>query len=487
VAHSVPASQAPVAVGRGGPITFEASACTGFPPIGPSNGHSVFLDAGHGGADPGATSVLDGRRLAEKQVTLAVTLITLPLLREDGYRVVMSRISDSTVAVPRPGDLHENVLTPDAAQREIEARNLCADAAHVDALVAVHMDSYSDPAAGGAETVYCPSRPFAAGSRRLAGLIESQTVGAMRLSGRPVLDRGVLPDQVAGGRPLTPQTANYHHLIELGPADPPWLPYPSSMPGALVEPGFLSNPSEASFVLSARGQRLLAGALVAALDAYFRTQTPAPAPPPLRGQIPDRLPTSRRVVALTFDAGADNGGAPKILATLARTGVPATFFMTGRWAELYPQWARRIVARYPVGNHTFDHTDLLRLSLPGVATEIRDAETAIQHATGQPPLPLFRFPYGSSNAATLAVANRLGETAVGWTVDTLGWEGTSLGQSVDSVRSRALAHLEPGEIILMHVGANPADHSTLDADALAAIISDIRSRGYGFTTIPSYL
>ena len=137
-------------------------------------------------------------------------------------------------------------------------------------------------------------------------------------------------------------------------------------------------------------------------------------------------------------------------------------------AELYPQWARRIAARYPIGNHTFDHTDL-RLPLPSVAAELGMARAAIKRATGRPPVPLFRFPYGSSNASTLAVVNRFGDTAVGWTVDTLGWEGTSLGQSVQSVVSRALSSLQPGEIILMHVGANP-DHSTLDPDALARII-----------------
>src|SRR6202012_4689753 len=86
-----------------------------------------------------------------------------------------------------------------------------------------------------------------------------------------------------------------------------------------------------------------------------------PAPPTqtlhrlLAGQIPTRLPTAQRVVALTFDAGADNAGAPKILATLARPGATATFFMTGRWVELYPQWAKRIAARYPIANHTFNH------------------------------------------------------------------------------------------------------------------------------------
>jgi peptidoglycan/xylan/chitin deacetylase (PgdA/CDA1 family) len=207
----------------------------------------------------------------------------------------------------------------------------------------------------------------------------------------------------------------------------------------------------------------------------------------LVGQIPDRLRTRRHVVALTFDAGADNAGAPKILAALRKAGATATFFMTGRWAERYPHWAKRIAAGYPIGNHTFDHSDLLRVPLARVAPEIMMAQAAIRHATGRPPAPLFRFPYGSSSPSTLRIVNHLGYTAVGWTVDTLGWEGRSLGQTVHSVVSRALHHLEPGEIILMHVGATPADHSTLDADALPTIIKAIRARGYACVILPGYL
>ena len=94
------------------------------------------------------------------------------------------------------------------------------------------------------------------------------------------------------------------------------------------------------------------------------TQTEPQPHPLVTGQIPDRLATGRHVVGLTFDAGADNAGAPKILAALARADATATFFMTGRWAELFPQWARRIAALYPIGNHTYDHTDLAGLSLP---------------------------------------------------------------------------------------------------------------------------
>ena len=204
------------------------------------------------------------------------------------------------------------------------------------------------------------------------------------------------------------------------------------------------------------------------------------------GQIPDRLPTKQHVVALTFDAGANDAGAPKIFSVLSRTHTPATFFMTGRWAELYPQWARRIAADYPIANHTFDHTDLLMLSLPAVRRELVMARAAIDRVMRHPPVPLFRFPYGSSDATRLAVVNHLGYTAVGWTVDTLGWEGTALGQSTGSVFSRVIARLQPGEIVLMHVGSSP-DHSTLDADTLGRIIRAIRARGYRFVTLNQYL
>jgi peptidoglycan/xylan/chitin deacetylase (PgdA/CDA1 family) len=208
----------------------------------------------------------------------------------------------------------------------------------------------------------------------------------------------------------------------------------------------------------------------------------AAVPRRLVGQIPDRMPMNRHLVALTFDAGANDAGAPKILPVLERTGATGTFFMTGRWAQLYPGWARLIASRYPIANHTFDHRDLLGIPLQNVSSEVLGAAASIKHATGCLPARLFRFPYGSSNGSTLAVVNSLGYTAVGWTVDTLGWEGTTIGQSVSSVFSRAIDHLQPGEIVLMHVGSAP-DGSTLDADALPRIISAIRARGYNFVTL----
>ena len=65
--------------------------------------------------------------------------------------------------------------------------------------------------------------------------------------------------------------------------------------------------------------------------------------------------------------------------------------------------------------------------------------------------------------------------------------GTSEGITTAIVRQRVLDRLQPGAIVLMHVGAHPTDGSTLDADALQGMITDLRARGYGFATVSSLL
>jgi peptidoglycan/xylan/chitin deacetylase (PgdA/CDA1 family) len=198
------------------------------------------------------------------------------------------------------------------------------------------------------------------------------------------------------------------------------------------------------------------------------------------------VPTSRKVVALTFDAGASNDGVASILATLAAQRVPGTFFVTGDFVDQFPSSARAL-ARYPIGNHTYNHLDLTTLTDSKVRTEINSAESRIKAVTGQNPRPYFRFPFGAVNAHAISVANSECYVPFRWTVDTLGWKGTSGGQSTSTVVSRVLSTAKAGQIVLMHVGAHPKDGSTLDADALPRIIDQLRARGYGFVTLEAVL
>jgi peptidoglycan-N-acetylglucosamine deacetylase len=207
----------------------------------------------------------------------------------------------------------------------------------------------------------------------------------------------------------------------------------------------------------------------------------------LAGMQPTSIPTARRVVALTFDAGANNVGVPSILNTLMRFHVAATFFMTGYFARTYPAAAREIAADgFRIGNHTMTHPYLTHLSDVRVRWEILAAARAITEVTGANPGPLFRFPYGDQDARTIGIANRLGYVTVSWTVDTLGWQGTFAGITVSEVASRVLGALRPGEIVLMHVGSSP-DGSTLDARALPQVISQLQARGYSFVTLDALL
>jgi peptidoglycan/xylan/chitin deacetylase (PgdA/CDA1 family) len=212
---------------------------------------------------------------------------------------------------------------------------------------------------------------------------------------------------------------------------------------------------------------------------------PAPTgvPPELRRQDLTLLPTSRQIVALTFDAGANADGLPSILATLADKGVPATFFLTGQWAAANPAGVAAIRAGgHRVGNHSMTHPAFTGLSDAALREEVLTAERAIRTA-GADPRPLFRFPLGDRDPRTIAAVNEAGYVPIRWTVDTLGWQGTSGGRSAQEVVDRAVAALQPGEIVLMHVGSNPDDGSILDADALPEMITRMRAAGYDFVTL----
>ncbi len=195
------------------------------------------------------------------------------------------------------------------------------------------------------------------------------------------------------------------------------------------------------------------------------------------------VPTSRRVVALTFDGGAGSQGAASILATLRAHGVPASFFVTGTFATGNPGVVRQMAAVGPVGNHTWSHPDLTTLGDSTIRQQLSSTRAAILGADGGDPRPFFRFPFGAHDTRTLRVVNDEGYAAIGWTTDSLGWKGTSGGMTVDKVVSRVLAGRTPGQVVLMHVGANPDDGSTLDADALSRVIAGYRQAGYGFTTL----
>lgn len=221
--------------------------------------------------------------------------------------------------------------------------------------------------------------------------------------------------------------------------------------------------------------RVFAAGLVALVAAGI--------PSSLRGKEVERLPTHRKVVILTLDAGGDAVHAHSILRTLARKHAVATFFLTGRWVNEHPTLAREIGRRYPVANHSYSHPHMTTLSDSAVLHEIKRAEGAIRRRTGHDPRPLFRFPYGDSDARVIRIANDAGYIDFRWTVDTLGWMGT---ESVGTAVHRVVRGLEPGEIVLMHVGSAGDGRTTIDTRALPRVIDAVRRHGYKLGTLERY-
>jgi N-acetylmuramoyl-L-alanine amidase len=228
------------------------------------SGKTVFIDPGHGGLDPGVVGGTSGRQVLEKDATLAVASRLSDLLRADGYRVVMARTQDSTVVKLSASDSVLGSLTSTAEHRDLVTRAACANAAGAAALLSIHFDAFADPTVGGTETFYDSARTFGPVSLRLATDLQAALVAALGTA-----DRGVWTDDQLAAPTLTTSGSTYGHLIELGPMSSGWVDDPSQMPGALVEPLFLTNPAEARLAMDAAGQQVIAAALEAGLVKFL--------------------------------------------------------------------------------------------------------------------------------------------------------------------------------------------------------------------------
>ena len=177
-------------------------------------------------------------------------------------------------------------------------------------------------------------------------------------------------------------------------------------------------------------------------------------------------------VALTFDDGPQPSDTRKLLNVLRRNQVRATFFVQGYRARAYPKLVRRIKrAGHRVGNHTWNHPDLTKLSKGQIRSQIVRANRAITQA-GAPRPTLMRPPYGATDNQVDAVVRRLHMHEVLWSVDTQNWSGIS----VDAIVRRALAAIHRGDnIILMHDGVSTSNRTV---KAVPRVIRGIRKRGY---------
>lgn len=249
---------------------FAPGSCMVYAPTRGDRRLTVFLDAGHGGRDPGSVGrTASGATIEEGDETLAVELDAAAILRRQGFRVAVSRTSDSSVARLTAADVNGRLLTARGVHDDVAARAQCANRAGARALVGIYFDSGA-PDNAGSVTGYDAARPFAGQSLRLARLVQEDVLAAMNRHGWKIPSEGVQRDDQLGSTVNAATGERYGHLLLLGPAKPGWFSTPSRMPGALIEPLFITDPFEGSIANSSTGQEVIAGGIAQAIEQFFR-------------------------------------------------------------------------------------------------------------------------------------------------------------------------------------------------------------------------
>lgn len=199
-------------------------------------------------------------------------------------------------------------------------------------------------------------------------------------------------------------------------------------------------------------------------------------PPPADAAV---TPCSNGLVALTFDDGP-RPITNDFIDVLLNGGVPATFFKVGYRVAETPGITRNAWrSGFKIGNHSYQHENLTRLSNAGIRSTLQRTSQAIRNA-GAVPSNLMRPPYGAVNDRVRTVARGMGLRTVLWTIDPRDWDGRSSW----AISSSVLGHLRPHatNIVLLHDGVA---NSPRTLAALPRIISVARGRGYCFAGLSS--
>lgn len=203
---------------------------------------------------------------------------------------------------------------------------------------------------------------------------------------------------------------------------------------------------------------------------------PEPKPEPAPAAPTPAPTTGNKVIALTFDDGPGPYTA-HLLDILDQYGAKATFFLIGSKVSGQASVVRSIQARgHQLGNHSWSHPELPKLSVDQIAGEIDRTNEAIRQATGVKP-SILRPPYGAVNGVVLEQLRLRNMSSILWSVDTRDWAD----RNSQIVCSRAVAGARPGAVILMH------DIHQTSVNAVPCILSSLKQQGYSFVTVQNLI
>ena len=231
---------------------------------------TIVLDPGHGADEVGAASAIPGLPvLTEKDSNLAFAWRLRELLEEDGYRVVMTRETDSRAfgfkrpenPSPGPGGLSPGRV-------DLQARIDVANNAPGDLFLSLHSnDSATGEDENGVEVWYCGDREVGDANAIWAQIVLDNVLDALRGYGYRAHNRGTKEDRyfrVRNGR-------NFH-LFVLGPPNPEaYHPRAMAMPAALVENLFMRHERDIRVLRDPAGREAITQGMRRGVHRYFET------------------------------------------------------------------------------------------------------------------------------------------------------------------------------------------------------------------------
>ncbi|KMQ60189.1 glycosyl transferase family 2 [Chryseobacterium angstadtii] len=199
----------------------------------------------------------------------------------------------------------------------------------------------------------------------------------------------------------------------------------------------------------------------------------------------------QKELVLTFDDGPDETYTPQILDILSKYHVPAAFFLVGLNAEKNLPLVKRIFREgHEIGNHTFTHENVARVSPARALLEMKLTRLLIECITGHSTI-LFRAPYNADSEPTtseeiipVALARQQNYLDIGESIDPEDWQP---GIKANEIIKRVMAGIkqERGNIILLHDAGGDTREETVKA--LQFLIPTLQKQGYHFTNLSSIL
>lgn len=175
-------------------------------------------------------------------------------------------------------------------------------------------------------------------------------------------------------------------------------------------------------------------------------------------------------VALTFDDGPHSVNTPLILDILKKNNSVATFFVLGCEVSNHAEIIQRMINEgNEVGNHSFNHYQLTKISDKLIEKELNSTDKAIYKICGRYPC-VFRPCYGSYNSR---VIKKAGLPAIIWSIDTLDWKS----RNPEKVFNIATTNIKDGDIILFH------DTHATTVEAIEKIVPALIDKNFQLVTV----